>query len=108
VQGPHDEPSTGRLGAANALAQALGLDMSNWWQASASNYFGRVKKEQIVQAIEEATRAPVDERQALKKKDLAAEAEKFMRGHPLASRAASKLINRRRVHEGTRPAFLKK
>src|SRR5258708_18871705 len=71
VQGPHDEPSTGRLGAANAWAQALGLDMSNWWQASASNYFGRVKKEQIVQAIEEATRAPVDERlKALKKKDL--------------------------------------
>jgi ParB family chromosome partitioning protein len=69
------------LGAANALAQALGLDMSNWWQASVSNYFGRVKKEQIVQAIEEATRAPIDERlKALKKKDLAAEAEKSVTG----------------------------
>ncbi len=55
--------------------------MSNWWQASASNYFCRVKKEQIVQAIEEATRAPVDERlKALKKKDLAAEAEKSVTG----------------------------
>jgi ParB family chromosome partitioning protein len=51
--------------------------MSNWWQASASNYFGRVKKDQIIRAIEEATEAPVDERlKALKKKDLAAEAEK--------------------------------
>jgi len=81
VQGPHDEPSTGRLGAANALAQALELDMSNWWQASASNYFGRVKKERIVQAIEEATRAPVDERlKSLKKKDMAAEAEKCLVG----------------------------
>jgi ParB family transcriptional regulator, chromosome partitioning protein len=81
VQSPHDEPSTGRLGAANALAQAFGLDMSNWWQASASNYFCRVKKEQIVQAIEEATRAPVDERlKALKKKALAAEAEKCLVG----------------------------
>ena len=77
VQGPHDEPSTGRLGAADALAQALGVDMSNWWQASASNYFGRVKKDQIIRAIEEATGAPVDERlKALKKKDLAVEAEK--------------------------------
>src|SRR5258707_12648793 len=81
VQGPHDEPSTGRLGAADALAQTLGLDMSNWWQASASNYFGRVKKGQIIRAIQEAAGAPVDERlKALKKKDLAAEAEKSIAG----------------------------
>jgi ParB family chromosome partitioning protein len=81
VQGPHDEPSTGRLGAADALAQALGLDMSNWWQASAANYFGRIKKDQIIRAIAEATGAPADERlKALKKKDLAAEAEKSVAG----------------------------
>jgi ParB family chromosome partitioning protein len=77
VQGPHDGPSTGRLGA----AEALGLDMSNWWQASASNYFGRVKKDQTIRAIAEATGAPVDERlKALKKKDLVAEAEKSIAG----------------------------
>jgi ParB family chromosome partitioning protein len=81
VQGPHDEPSTGRLAGAAALAQALELDMSNWWQASASNYFGRVKKDQIIRAIQEATEASVDERlKALKKKDLAAEAEKSVAG----------------------------
>jgi ParB family transcriptional regulator, chromosome partitioning protein len=81
VQGPHDESSTGRLGAAKALAQALELNMANWWQASAANYFGRVKKDQIVQAIQEATKAPVDERvKALKKKDLAVEAEKAIAG----------------------------
>ncbi len=81
VQGPHDEPSTGRLGGADALAQALGFEMSNWWQASASNYFGRVKKDQIIRAIQEATEAPVDERlKALKRKDLAAEAEKSVAG----------------------------
>ena len=81
VQGTHDEPSTGRLGAADALAHALRLDMSNWWQASASNYFGRVKKDQIIRAIQEATEASVDERlKALKKKDLAAEAEKSVAG----------------------------
>jgi ParB family chromosome partitioning protein len=77
VQRPHDEPCSGRLGGAKALAQALELDMANWWQASAANYFGRIKKDQIFQAIQEATGAPVDERlKALKKKDLAAEAEK--------------------------------
>jgi ParB family chromosome partitioning protein len=77
VQRPHDEPSSGRLGGAQALAQALELDMANWWQASAANYFGRIKKDQILQAIQDATGAPVDERlKALKKKDLAAEAEK--------------------------------
>jgi ParB family chromosome partitioning protein len=51
--------------------------MTNWWQASAANYFGRVKKDQIVEAIQEATGVPVDERlKSAKKKDLAAEAEK--------------------------------
>jgi ParB family transcriptional regulator, chromosome partitioning protein len=77
VQRTHDEPSSGRLGGAQALAQALELDMANWWQASAANYFGRIKKDQILQAIQDATGAPVDERlKGLKKKDLAAEAEK--------------------------------
>ena len=77
VQRPHDEPSNGRLGGAKALARALEFNMTNWWQASAANYFGRIKKEQIFQAIEDATGAPVDERlKSLKKKDLAAEAEK--------------------------------
>ena len=77
VQRPHDAPDCGRLNGTKALAQALELDMANWWQASAANYFGRVKKDQIVEAIQEATGAPVDERlKSLKKKDLAAEAEK--------------------------------
>jgi len=38
IQGLHD-PSTGRLGAADALAQALRLDMANWWHPTASNLF---------------------------------------------------------------------
>jgi ParB family chromosome partitioning protein len=79
VQRPHDPPDCGRLNGAKALAQALELDMANWWQASAANYFGRVKKDQIVEAIQEATGAQVDEKlKSLKKKDLAAEAEKYI------------------------------
>ena len=81
VQSPHDEACTGRLAAADALARALTLDMANWWQPTAENYFARIKKEQILQAIQEATGAPVKERlRSLKKKDLAAEAEKSVTG----------------------------
>jgi ParB family transcriptional regulator, chromosome partitioning protein len=59
VRNPHDDASTGRLAAADALARALTLDMANWWQPTAANYFARIKKDQILQAIQEATGAPV-------------------------------------------------
>ena len=57
VQRPHDDGSCGRLNGAKALAQALEIDMANWRQASAANYFGRIKKDQIFDAIQEATGA---------------------------------------------------
>lgn len=64
--------------------------MANWWQASAVNYFGRIKKDQILHAIQEATGVPVDEQlKFLKKKDLAAEAEKHISSTPLAAGGAS-------------------
>jgi ParB family chromosome partitioning protein len=81
VQSPHDDASTGRLAAADALARALTFDMADWWQPTAANYFARIKKDQIFQAIQEATGTPVKERlKTLKKKDLAAEAEKSVNG----------------------------
>jgi ParB family transcriptional regulator, chromosome partitioning protein len=81
VQSPHSDASTGRLGAADALARALTLDMADWWQPSGANYFARIKKGQIIEAIQEATGAPVKERlRSLKKQDLAAEAEKSVNG----------------------------
>jgi ParB family transcriptional regulator, chromosome partitioning protein len=45
VQSPHDDGFTGRLAAADALARALTLDMANWWQPTAANYFGRIRKD---------------------------------------------------------------
>jgi hypothetical protein len=40
----------------DALARTLiKLDMAAWWQLTASNRFIRIKKEQILQAIQEAT-----------------------------------------------------
>jgi len=64
-----------------ALARALTFDMANWWQPTAANYFARIKKDQILRAIQEATGALVKERlRSLKKQDLAAEAEKSVTG----------------------------
>jgi len=82
VRSPHDDASTGRLAAADALARALTLDMADWWQPTAANYFARIKKDQILQAIQEATGAPAKERlRSLKKQDLATEAEKSVTGN---------------------------
>jgi ParB family chromosome partitioning protein len=81
VQSPHDDASTGRLAAADALARALTFDMADWWQPTAANYFTRIKKDQILQAIQEVTGAPAKERlRSLKKQDLAGEAEKSVTG----------------------------
>ena len=105
VQSPHDDASTGRLAAADALARALTLDMANWWQPTAANYFARIKKDQILQAIQEATGAPVKERlRSLKKQDLTAEAEKSVTGTRWLPELLRKLsIRKRRVRPGTRP-----
>jgi hypothetical protein len=34
--------------AADQLAQALSLDMADWWTPTGESYLGRVKKEQIL------------------------------------------------------------
>lgn len=39
----------------DAIAQALGLDMADWWVPSAANYLGSVSKAKAVQAVQEAT-----------------------------------------------------
>lgn len=39
----------------DALAQALGLDMADWWVPTAANYLGRVSKSKAVEAVKEAT-----------------------------------------------------
>jgi ParB family chromosome partitioning protein len=81
VQLPHQQSDEVHLQGANALSKALGLDMANWWAPTAENYFGRIKRDQILAAITEATARPAPERlRALKKKDLAAEAESMITG----------------------------
>ena len=38
---------------ADVLAETLGLDMTATWTPTAANYFGRVSKERIVEAVRE-------------------------------------------------------
>jgi ParB family transcriptional regulator, chromosome partitioning protein len=63
------------------LSKALGLEMAKWWAPTAENYFSRIKKEQIIAAITDASGKAAPERlKSLKKSDLAAEAELIVKG----------------------------
>jgi ParB family transcriptional regulator, chromosome partitioning protein len=77
VRLPHQHPGEARLGAADRLAEALALDMADWWRPTAAGFFLRVKREQAMDALVEATGAKdVIALSKLKKSELAAEAEK--------------------------------
>lgn len=39
----------------DAIAEALGLDMADWWVPTAANYFGHVSKAKALEAVQEAT-----------------------------------------------------
>ena len=47
-------PSVGAARDAAAIAQALGLDMADWWEPTAEGFLNHVSKAQIVQALKEA------------------------------------------------------
>jgi ParB family chromosome partitioning protein len=81
VQLPTDRVDCGKLKGAQALAAALGLDMADWWTPDGDNYLARVKREQIIAAIEDATGGPADAAfQTLKKKELVQKAETLLAG----------------------------
>ena len=66
---------------ASELAAALKLDMAEYWQPSAAGYFGRVSKQQTLDAVAEAAGPGAKgSLSALKKADLAKEAEKKLKG----------------------------
>lgn len=76
VQIKSDDPEGERFVHADALEKALGIDMTSWFRPTAENYFGRVSKASIIEALKEArgTVAPAWEK--AKKSDLAAIAER--------------------------------
>ena len=76
-------PSTGAAGDANVLAEAVGLDMADWWEPTAQGYLNHVSKAQIVQALKEA--GP----------DLADDGAGAIKKEVLVVKAASRLAGKR-------------
>jgi hypothetical protein len=63
------------------LAGALKLDMAEYWQPTAARYFGRVSKQEALDAVAEGVaRQAADNLAKLKKDALAKEAEKQLAG----------------------------
>jgi ParB family chromosome partitioning protein len=59
---------------ATVLAREVGLDMTGYWQPTATSYFGRVSKERIVQAVREVASEQAAQNIARMKKQAMAEA----------------------------------
>ncbi len=76
-----DPANSGRLRHADMLATALKLDIGAWFTPTADNYFSRVSKRQILEAIFEAKGQPAAPAwEKLKKPELAKEAERQVAG----------------------------
>lgn len=69
-----------RLAHSHVLARAVGLDMvSTGWKPTADNFFGRITKARILEAVTEAKGGEAASRiDHLKKPDMAREAERLM------------------------------
>jgi ParB family chromosome partitioning protein len=77
----HDSGSAPRFVAADQLVKALNLDMADWWTPTGENYLGRVKKDQILEAISQGTgETNLEELRKLKKPELVAAAEVRLSG----------------------------
>jgi ParB family chromosome partitioning protein len=63
-------PSAGDTSSANAIADALGLNMADWWEPTAEGYLNHVSKTQIVEALKEAGPGLVDDGIAAMKKNV--------------------------------------
>jgi ParB family chromosome partitioning protein len=62
-------PNSGAAADANALAQAVGLDMADWWEPTAQGYLSHVSKAQIIEALSGAGSGPAEPGLAALKKD---------------------------------------
>ena len=66
---------------ADVIAQAVSLDMTAYWSSTARNYFGRVSKARILEAVTEAVSADAANRMAgMKKQAMAEAAEELLAG----------------------------
>ena len=62
------------------LAQAVGLDMSQWWTPTAAGYFEHVSKAKALEAVQVFAPGEVHRLAKLKKAQIAAEAERLSAG----------------------------
>jgi len=70
-----------KLAHMNALASALDFDMGKWWAANAGNYFGRVPKDRILEAVRDGVSPQAaDNLRSLKKAAMADAAAERLAG----------------------------
>lgn len=62
------------------LAQAVGLDMHDWWTPTAAGYFEHVSKAKALEAVQVFAPEQVNRLAKLKKADIASEAERLVVG----------------------------
>lgn len=80
VQRKADRCDAPRLSHADDVADALALDMTEWFMPTADNYFSRVNRMQILAAIDEAKGSHAPAFEKLKKSEIAAHAERLLTG----------------------------
>ena len=81
VRGKHDGAKAGRLVHADAVAGALGLDMTQWWSPTKASYLGKVSKAVILEAVREGVSPEAaDNLSAFKKDPLIEVAEQRLAG----------------------------
>lgn len=78
VQQKTDRADSDRLVHAGMLAEDLKLDMKKWFTPTAGNYFSRVGKQQILEALQEIEATPPSN--SMKKAELAKYAEQSVAG----------------------------
>jgi ParB family transcriptional regulator, chromosome partitioning protein len=83
-------PSAGAETHARTLAEALGLDMADWWEPTAEGYLKHVPKAQVIQALREAGT------------DLSGGGVEAMKKGALVELAASRLAGKRWLPEPLR------
>lgn len=76
VQLKGDRPGCERFAHADALTKALDIDMAAWFRPSAENYFARISKTAILEALTEIKGGTAPAWDKAKKADLAAIAER--------------------------------
>jgi ParB family chromosome partitioning protein len=70
-----DYDGNARFAHADALATALGMDMTRWFTPTAENFFDRISKAKILEALAEAGKEAGPIKRGMKKGELAKAAE---------------------------------